>query len=242
MNLSMRTSPSTIGLLTLVLFVFGAFYPVQNSWAAGTKDSKDDYQTEGTTSILSHYVLHGLSQTNKDPSLQTSISIPVGPQFRIGLWGSNVSFEGFDNHILIKIPLELKLDFNKDVNLTIGYAANQFYKSHLRDGNTTSLKLEVFNYNILYEIESNWEGTSTKSRYFAFNKTFKIGGDFNWENQLGYTVIGVETLQNYFDIMTSISGKANKLIYKFALTATSNPGQFNGAGDLFGIFSLGFAF
>lgn len=201
-----------------------------------------DYQTEGTTSILSHFVRHGLSQTNKDPSLQTSIFIPVGPQFRIGLWGSNVSYEGLDNHILIRIPVELKLEFNKDVNLTIGYSANQYYKSHGRDGNTTSLQLNVFDYLIVHELESNWEGTETKSKYFAFNKTFTFGGDFNWENQLGYTIISVENLQNYFDIMTAVSGRANNLIYKFTVTATSNPGQFNGAGDIFGIFSLGFGF
>lgn len=242
MNLSIRTSPSILDLLTLVLF--GIFLSITSSTTAlaQSKDSKTDYQTEGTTSILSHYVHHGLSQTNKDPSLQTSIFIPVGPQFRIGLWGSNVSYEGTDNHILIRIPVELKLEFNKDVDLTIGYSGNQYYKSHARDGSTTSLHLNVFDYIIIHEMESNWEGTETKSKYFGFNKTFKISGDFNWENQLGYTVISVENLQNYFDLMSAISGKLNKLIYKFTITATSSPSQFNGNGDVFGIFSLGFGF
>jgi uncharacterized protein (TIGR02001 family) len=239
MNLSFGSRNSTLDLLTLALF--GFFLTTNLAWSQ-SKDSKNEYQTEGTTSILSHYVHHGLSQTNKDPSLQTSILIPIGPQFRLGIWGSNVSYEGTDNHIVIRIPFELKLEFNKDVDLTIGYSANQYYKSHTRDGNTTSLKLDVFDYIVIHEIESNWEGSETKSKYFAFNKTFKIGGDFLWENQLGYTVISVENLQNYFDLMTAISGKADKLIYKFAVTATSVPSQFNGAGDAFGIFSLGFSF
>lgn len=241
MNLSIQNRCSTLDLLTLLLFVWGVFYPT--AWSlAETKDAKSEYQTEGTTSILSHYVHHGLSQTNMDPSLQTSIFIPMGPQFRVGLWGSNVSYEGLDNHILIKIPIELKLEFNKDVTLTLGYSNNQYYKSRIRDGNTTRLNLNVFDYLIIHEIESNWDGTETKSKYFAFSKTFTLSDDFKWENQLGYTTISVENLQNYFDIMSAVSGKVNKLEYKFAITATSAPSQFAGRGDAFAIFSLGFSF
>lgn len=241
MNPSFRNRHSTSGLLTLAIFGFGVFFQCALAQSQN-KDPKTDYQTEGTTSILSHYVHHGLSQTNNDPSLQTLIFIPLGPQFRVGLWGSNVNYDGLNNHILIKIPLELKLEFNKDVDLIIGYSGNQYYKSKIRDGNTSRLNLNVFDYIVIYEIESNWEGSETKSRYFAFNKTFKISGDFNWENQLGYTVISVENLQNYFDLMSAISGKVNKLEYKFTVTATSNSSQFNGRGDAFGIFSLGFSF
>lgn len=236
----MPSRNSTFNVLTLALFV--VFLSATSAWSQGTRDTRNDYQTEGTTSILSHFVSHGLSQTNKDPSLQTSIFIPVGPQFRFGIWGSNVSYPGLDNHILIKIPVELKLEFNKDVNLTVGYSMNQYFKNRARNGSTTALRLNVFDYIVIHELESNWEGSEEKSKYFAFNKTFRIWGDFDWENQLGYTVLNVENLQNYFDLMTSISGKSNKLIYKFTITATSNPGQFNGAGDIFGIFSLGFGF
>jgi uncharacterized protein (TIGR02001 family) len=240
MNLSMRTSNSTFNVLTLVLFAI--FLSSHSVLAQASRDQKSNYQTEGKASILSHFVQHGLSQTNKDPSLQTSLHMAIGPQFRIGLWGSNVSYEGLDNHILIKIPVELKLEFNQDVNLTIGYSMNQYYKSRIRDGNTTTLHLNVFDYLIIHELESNWEGTETKSKYFAFNKSFKLSTDFVWENQLGYTVLSVENLQNYFDLMTGIAGKSNNLTYKFTVTATSTPSQFNGSGDVFGIFSVGFGF
>lgn len=240
MNLSLRSRHSTFDVLTLVLFAI--LLSVHSAFAQTNKDTKAENQTEGSASILSHYVYHGLSQTNKDPSLQTSLFINIGPQFRFGLWGSNVSYEGQDNHIVIKIPFELKLEFNKDVHLLVGYSINQYFKSKTRDGNTTRLDLVVFDYTIIHEIESNWEGTETKSRYFAFNKGFKISNDFIWENQLGYTILNVENLQNYFDLSTGISGKTNRLSYKFTVTATSNPGQFNGAGDVFGIFSVGFGF
>lgn len=236
----MRTSNSTFNVLTLVLFAI--FLSSHSVLAQASRDQKSNYQTEGKASILSHFVHQGLSQTNKDPSLQTSLYMAIGPQFRIGLWGSNVSYEGLNNHILIKVPVELKLEFNKDVNLTIGYSMNQYYKSRIRDGNTTTLQLNVFDYLIIHELESNWEGTETKSKYFAFNKSFKISNDFTWENQLGYTILSVENLQNYFDVMTGIGGKSNNLTYKFTVTATSTPSQFTGRGDVFGIFGVGFGF
>lgn len=240
MNLSLRSSHSTFNVLTLVIFAIFSLCTFVH--AQTNRDAKNENQTTGSASILSHFVYHGLSQTNKDPSLQTSLFMNIGPQFRIGLWGSNVSYEGQDNHIVIKIPLELKLEFNKDASLTIGYSSNQYYKSRIRNGNTSSLHLDIFDYLIIYEIESNWEGSETKSKYFAFNKTFKVGNDFTWENQIGYTVLSVENLQNYFDLSTGIAGKNDRITYKFIVTATSNPSQFNGAGDVFAILSVGFDF
>jgi uncharacterized protein (TIGR02001 family) len=224
--------------LTLVMLLF---LTTSNSLAQ-SKDAKGDYAIEGNTSILSHFVHHGLSQTQSDPSLQTSIFIPLGPQFRIGLWGSNVSYEGANNHIWLKVVFDLKIEFNKDVDFVIGYNINQFFKDRLRNGNTTRLGLNIFDYRISYENETNWEGTETSSRYVGFGKAFKFYGNFEWDNQIGYTMVEVTTLQSYFDLRSSISSSYNKLDFHVAVTATSNPSQFNGHGDIFGIIGMGFKY
>ena len=52
MNLSIRTSRSILRLLTLVLFGFIVSIFAATVAEAQSKDSKTDYQTEGTTSIL----------------------------------------------------------------------------------------------------------------------------------------------------------------------------------------------
>jgi uncharacterized protein (TIGR02001 family) len=209
---------------------------------AQSKDAKTDYQMEGSTSFLSHFVHRGLSQSNMDPSLQTQIFVPIGPQFRFGLWGSNVSYEGSDNHFWLKILFDLKLEFNKDADLTMSYNINQFYKNTLRNGYTTKMALSIFSYRIMYDQDTNWEGTETASKYVAFGKSFPVFGNFKWDNQLGYTMIEVENLQNYFDFRTALSSHVNKLDFEFSITATSNPGQFNGRGNFFGIISTGFKY
>lgn len=237
MDVSHKNRIATHFFLTFIIVLLNL-----NTTFAQNKDTKGDYTIEGDTTILSHFVHHGLSQTQRDPSLQTSILIPLGPQFRIGLWGSNVSYEGSNNHIWLKVLFDLKIEFNKDVDFVIGYDINQFYKDKLRNGNTTRLSLNIFTYRIIYENESNWEGSETSSRYVGFGKAFKISNSFEWDNQLGYTMVEVETLQSYFDLKSKLSAVYNKLDFHIALTATSNPGQFNGNGDIFGIIGMGFKY
>lgn len=237
MDVSYKNRLATYFFITLIAILF-----LNIPSKAQTKEAKGDYSIEGTTNILSHFVHHGLSQTQRDPSLQTSIYIPLGPQFRIGLWGSNVSYEGANNHIWLKVLFDLKIEFNKDVDFIIGYDVNQFYKDKIRNGNTTRLGLNIFSYRIVYETESNWEGTETSSRHVGFGKAFKIYNNFEWDNELGYTMVEVTTLQSYFDLRSKISATYNKLDFHIAATATSNPGQFNGNGDIFGIIGMGFKY
>lgn len=237
MDVSYKNRIATHFFFTLLAVLF-LISPVN----AQTKETKGDYSIEGMTNILSHFVHHGLSQTQRDPSLQTSIYIPLGPQFRIGLWGSNVSYEGLNNHIWLKVLFDLKIEFNKDVDFILGYDVNQFFKDKIRNGNTTRLGLNIFTYRIVYETESNWEGTETSSRHVGLGKAFKIYNNFEWDNELGYTMVEVTTLQSYFDLRSKISASYNKLDFHIAATATSNPGQFNGNGDIFGIIGMGFKY
>lgn len=201
--------------------------------------TKEVDNVEAKTQIVSHFVHHGLSESNKDPSLQTEISVPLGPQFKAAIWGGNVSYEGLDEHFWLKFMFDLKVDISKDVALLIGYNLNQFYKSKQRNGNTQSIRLEIYSYQIKYERESNWEGYEESSKYVSFGKSFSLQNNITWDNQVGYIMLNVESLQNYFDIRSQINYKHNRLNYLAAITATSNPGQFSGRGDVFGLIGIG---
>lgn len=222
--------------------LLAVLFPFKMAFAQ-TKDSKGGgYSIEGSTSMLSHFVHHGLSQTQRDPSLQTNIYIPLGSQFRVGLWGSNVSYEGSNNHIWAKILFDLKVEFNKDVELTLSYDLNQFYKDKTRNGNTTRFALNIMSYHVTYELESNWEGTETGAKRVGFGKSIKIYNSFDWDNEIGYTMVTVDNLQNFFDLRSKISSSYNRLDFHLAATATSNPSQFNGNGDMFIILGMGFKY
>ena len=238
MDLSYKNKIATRFLIVFLIFMI----LVNKSSFAAEKSARGDYQTEGSTTIFTHFVNKGLSHSQQDPSLQTNMFIPLGPQFRIGLWGSNVSYENSDNHIWLKVLFDLRLEFNKDVDLIIGYNINQFYKNRVRNGNDSVLSLNIFDFHIRYENESNWEGTDTRARYVSFGKSFKIYNNVEWDNQLGYSMVSVENLQSYFDIRSTLSSTFNKLEFLIAVTATSNPGQFNGRGDVFGILGMGFKY
>lgn len=227
-----------IGSFSLVFFILG-FLPFM---VFGQNASKSNPSIEGSTIIQSHFVENGLSQSNKDPSVQTSLFVPLGSQFKIGLWGSNVSYEGLNDHIQLRVPAEININFNKDLGLLLGYSIKQYYKDTIRNGNTVKIHLVVYDYKIIHEIESNWEGTETNSKYFGFGKNFPVFGNMIWSNQLGYTIVSVSGLNSFFDLRTGLFGQYNRIKYGAELTSTSNPSQFNGRGDIFVILSLGFGF
>jgi hypothetical protein len=55
-------------------------------------------------------------------------------------------------------------------------------------------------------------------------------------------MVTVDNLQNFFDLRSKISSSYNRLDFHLAATATSNPSQFNGNGDMFIILGMGFKY
>ena len=97
----------------------------------GTADAKNSmnspsYKLEGNAQLASNFVSRGLTQTNKDPGLQSAFWFNFGPQFRLGIWGSNVHYEGIDSHIWIRLNGDIKIDFSANANLVMKYSNNNY--------------------------------------------------------------------------------------------------------------------
>lgn len=236
MQLSYKNHLATLFLMILLSLCLNS--PI----LAQSKETQKSYAIEGSATILSHFVYHGLSQTQKDPSLQTLLVVPLIPEFKVGIWGSNVSYENANNHVWFKLLFDLNIELNKDVQLIFGYNFNKFYKDSIRNGSTLILGTNLFDYQIRYESETNWQGTETGARYVSFGKIFQIFSQFDWLNQIGYSMLEVPNLQNYFDLKSQISTSYNKLNFLAAVTLTSTPSQFNGNGDIFAILGIGFTY
>lgn len=200
------------------------------------------YLLEGQAELLSVFVHHGLTQSKNDPALQSAFWFNFGPQFRLGLWGSNVSYDMNDTHLWFKMNADLKIDFNPQTNLKILYSENKYYAANNRNGNTIGLHLSIFEYKVIYELDSNWEGTETRSSYFAFQKTFPIFGSWNWDNQLGYSMLRNDGYSNYFDLKSIVSKKINTFNLKAGATWTSSANIMGGRGNLYFIAGLGVDF
>lgn len=212
------------------------------------EDSRSDIPTfkmTGDVAMLTNYVEHGLTQSNKDPSLQAGFGFNFGPQFKLGLWGSNVNYESSE-HFLLKLNAELKVLVSSKTDFKVGYHNNRYFKSDIRNGNTTYLVITSHGYRVRYESNTNWNGTDSSSTYYSFGKSFDLTQSWKWDNEVGYTMIkDVEDMDNFFDVRTSFLYKAdyNNIVYQITATATSDPGQFsNGQGDFFFILGASTSF
>jgi uncharacterized protein (TIGR02001 family) len=211
----------------------------QSSFEEGgtTTNAPPTFKLAGDVALLSHYVENGLSQTDKDPSLQASFWFNFGPQFRMGLWGSNVKYPGSDDHFNLRFNADLKINFSALSHGIITYSQSQFYKSGDRNGNILGLHLNFGGYKVLYDDFSNWEGTGDHSQRFGFGKAFDVFGTWKWNNEIGYNTPKVTTIDPYFDFKTGLGTKLGVIFVEGSVTATSTPSQFNGSGDTFFILS-----
>ncbi|WP_413290103.1 TorF family putative porin [Bdellovibrio sp. HCB337] len=224
-------------ILKTALLACSVVFSLQ-SRAQSTDDSKGEVPTfkmTGEVALLTNYVEHGLTQTNKDPSLQGAFGFNFGPQFKLGLSGSNVSFADTETeHFLLKLNAELKVLISTTTDFKLGYFNNRYFKTEFRDGSTTYLVITSHGYRVRYESNSNWEGTGASSSYYSFGKAFDLSPTWKWDNEIGYTMLDVEGYENYFDARTSFQYKgSSNVVYQITATGTSTPSQFNGQGEIF---------
>jgi Bacterial protein of unknown function (Gcw_chp). len=232
-------------LITFLLLTFCGI----STWAQSSfeddsmiANTTPTFKLTGDVSLLSHFVEYGLSQTDKDPSLQGSFWFNFGPQFRMGVWGSNVKYPGGDDHFNLRINADLKIAFSKESHAIIAYSQSQYYSDGGRNGNILGLHMKFGTFRVLYDGFSNWEGTEERNKRFGLGKDFDVFTDWKWKNEIGYNMPNVTDINPYFDIRTGLGFKAGQIFIEGAVSATSTPEQFDGAGDVFLILSAATSF
>lgn len=220
-------------LILQLSLLFGSTLLCAQSFAQeDTKNDTPTFRMTGDIALLSNYIDHGLTQTNKDPSLQGAFSFNFGPQFKLGVWGSNVNYQG-PEHFLLKLNAELKVAFSSTSDAKLGYYDNRYFKTTTRDGSTLYLTVNTYGYKFRFESNTNWEGTNLATTYYAIGKVFDINTNWKWDNEVGYSILNSKTYADYFDARTvAIYKGGSNVMYHLGLTASSNPGQFNGTGDI----------
>lgn len=206
------------------------------AWAA-EDDSSSSVYMYGDVTLLSHYVENGISQSAKTPAIQGSFWFNLGPQFRLGLWGSNTNYTGNDDRFNLRLSAEIKVDISPKSNLVISYSKSSFYNDGKRNGNITGIHLNLQDYRILHDNYSNWEGTEDSLRRFALGKTTDVFGTWKWNNEVGYNVPDIKNLENYFDLRTGLGSKWGKVFLEGALTGTSPSPQVETKSEVYFILS-----
>lgn len=187
------------------------------------QEKKEDTKISGEAALLSQWVHRGLTQTNGDPCIQTSLWFHFGPQFKLGFQGFNVSYaDKIDTHVLLKGAAELSVALSSTSSLALIYSNNMYFKSNGLNGNTSGLNIDIMGYKFIYEQESNWEATETSTTHFALEKVFDVLGGFKWSNQLGYSVLDETGYSSYVHIRSGLGIKSGIALYESSITATSS--------------------
>ncbi|MEK2689972.1 TorF family putative porin [Bdellovibrio sp. GT3] len=208
-----------------------------NSYSFAAENSSPTFKMDGQVSLLSQYVENGLNQTDGSPALQGSFWFNFGPQFRLGLWGSNTNYEVGDDNFNLRANGDIKINFTQESNAILSYSHSTFYQDGERNGNILGLHLNFGTYRVKYEAFSNWEGTHKKSARIGFGKSTQVFTSWIWDNEAGYNTPDVDSISSYFDLRTGIGTTWGVIFFEGAVTGTSAAGDLNGTGDIYFILS-----
>jgi len=232
----MKTRPNVPSILIFTLLVSFSLRPFSARAQENSRSDIPNFKMNGNVALLTNFVEHGLTQTDGDPSLQGAFGFNFGPQFKMGVWGSNVNYNSTE-HFLLKANAELRVILSSWTDFRLGYNSNHYFKTTTRNGNTTYFVITSHGFRIRYEKETNWNGSDSSSTYYSFGKSFDLSQSWKWDLEAGYTMLkDVPNMENYFDARMSFFYKSdsNNITYQLSATGTSIPSQFsNGQGNTF---------
>lgn len=211
-------------LLAPSLMSISLFFSASESQAQDKNPNAPTFGLSGHAQLTSHFVHKGLSYTDKDPGLNTSFFFNLGPQFKFGFFGSNVKFD--ETHLWLSFRGEVKVNFSPTVEMDLYYHDDHYFRSSQRNGNILGTKLFISGIKLQFEMLSNWEGSKTRSQYFATGYDFDFFYGLLLGTHLGYTTQNTE-LKNYFDGRLGLIYRTERSgVYDIFITSTSSPSQF----------------
>lgn len=193
-------------IVFLLLVPFSAWSQI--SGLSSSSNSQPTFGLKGGATLTSNFVERGLTHTEGDPGLQGEFWFNFGPQFRLGLWGANVRYEeASTTHFWLRANADIKVDFSSETSMRIKYTENKFYRANNRNGSTIGLHFEFWGYRIVYDKDSNWEGTDDAAIYTGVGKDFAVSSDWIWTNDAGHTMPEGDGVKSFFDIRSGLGKK-----------------------------------
>lgn len=203
------------------------------AWAQDkSKGSKPTYLISGEAQILSHFIDKGISYSDGNPAMNASFLFNLGPQARLGFWGSNISnVNASDDNFWFKILGEISVDFGPSTSTKLFFSDNRFYKSNQRNGQIVGAHVFYKNYTFGFEWMSNLDASQGNAEYFLFGRLFNFKKSMKYGGYAGYTSSHGD-INSYFDlrgvgqyIITDSS------LAEIGITYNSNGSQFGKRGD-----------
>lgn len=194
------------------------------------------FKIAGDAELMSNFVERGVSQSDRDPALNAGFWFNFGPQFRAGVSGVNVGYEGYDSRFRLMYNADIKINFSERTDLTIVVSNHNYYKPEGRNGWVYGFHLRLFEkWKIKYESMTNWEGTGKQVNYVAGSYEYDLSERWRLPTQFGYSMVSeIEGYNSYYDLRTGAHFlQNNALRYKIDLTYNSSAAQFGRRAGIF---------
>jgi len=199
---------------------------------AGSSSGSGGATSYAKINLSTNNVEKGLTQTQGDPAFQTELGNKFGEQGLLALKASNVAYENFASHLLVRGIGSYKFIFSANADLRVKLEYNKYFKAAGRDGYNFGIDLGLFGYRFLIEAENNFEGTKTERTWFGFQREFSLPWSLWLDFTAGYSQLKADGLNAYFDTRSAVTYKGLPMNLALVNTFNSQKSQFGKQGDI----------
>lgn len=219
--------------ILLVILSVAAFKA--NAQSESSSDPTGDVKVTsyGNIALITNYIEHGLTQTQKTPAMQGNFMFQFGPQLKLGFGGTSVHFEDGDEYLNLRIIVGIVIPISKSAMIDATMTTNKYYNGVDRNGSVTRVELNMSGYRFISESYSNWEGTKKKASFMGFGKRFELQNNAFWTLLLDYGTPKAEGYKSYFSTKVTIGTTKNKISYEAGISAVTNSSQFSSQAGAF---------
>lgn len=203
------------------------------------------FSASGMATLTSHFIYNGLSMSNSNPAINAHLLLNMGPQFKMGFWGANISnVTNSDDNFWVQFQGVITVEFQNQLKTNFTVADHRYYTSQQRNGQTASADF-VFRSKYIGKIEmnNNFEGTDSSSQHYRGGYIHRFKGPWHAAGYLGYTNEQSEQLNSFLDFQgEGLYQPMPNMKFKAGVTLTSDAGQLNGRGAFHYFFAGEFTF
>jgi uncharacterized protein (TIGR02001 family) len=174
----------------------------------------------GHISIVSNYLDAGLTQTENNPAIQSTVGFKWGA-FKAGVWGSSVKYENSQDLIQLAGFGNYHFVVTQNFDLAIQISEVRYFNGGFRNGQVKTIDINMFKYHVVYRSTQNWEGTTYDQLHFGGYREWNIKDSYFWKFDFGYNSTDAPEVASYFDTKTSLFHRKDGFTAEIALSLTS---------------------
>lgn len=219
----------------LVFLSVAAFQLQVRAQSESASDPMGDVKVTsyGNIALITNYIEHGLTQTQKTPAMQGNFMFQFGPQLKLGFGGTSVHFEDGDEYLNLRVIAGIVIPIGKNAMIDATMTTNKYYNGVDRNGSVTRFEIILSGYRFISESYSNWEGTKKKASFMGFGKRFDLQNNAFWTLLFDYGTPKAEGYKSYFSTKLTIGTTKNKISYEAGISAVTNASQFSSQAGAF---------